>query len=185
MDDFDITASIVGSGLGTNSPLYQILMAQSISPGDPVSYECAKLVYTYHPLGKAIVDSPVNKAFAKRRIISLGDDTPQKVIERYWETWDAADTNRHFKNTQRLSRIYGVSSVAINSANSRKPLSPSELHNGNVTYTEFDPLNTAGSLVGNLNPNDQNFLNFLRWLFVEFHLTSLAHSFSCLMIQYT
>ena len=59
----------MSNGIEQGSPLYDIMMAQSIAPGEQPSYMVAKEIYISHPLGKKIIDAPISRAMNKRREI--------------------------------------------------------------------------------------------------------------------
>jgi len=160
----DLSTSFISDTFGDGSPLYQILNAQQLVPGEEPSYQVCKLLYVYHPLGKKIVDAPISKAMGKRRDIIITEDISERLVKRYNEIWDSMAIDDYIANTYRLSRIYGVGSVAVipEDGNTDKPLSPDELRNSgtNLKFSVFDPLNTAGSMVGILDPNDPQFLKY-------------------------
>lgn len=137
-------------------------MTQELVPGSQPSYEVCKDLYLYHPLGKKIVDAPVSKAMNKRRDILVTDDISEQVAKRFNEVWDDMEIDTYIANCHRLSRIYGISSVAVmpQDGDVNKPLTPEELYSGNITFNVFDPLNTAGSLVGILDPNNPDYLKY-------------------------
>lgn len=156
-----IMSAIVMNGWTQDSPLYQMMLCQDIVPGQQPSYEMCKLIYTLHPLGKKIVDAPIARSMAKRREIVVLD-APECVIERFNDTWDRLDIDTHLANVVRLSRIYGIASVAVMppDGDTSKELTPEELRKGDFTFNVYDPLNTAGSLVGILDPLNPYFLKY-------------------------
>lgn len=156
--------AIISENLSESSPLYRILMAQELVPGSQPSYEICKDLYLFHPLGKKIVDAPVNKSMQKKRDILVTDDISEEVVRRFNDVWSELKIDSYIANTHRLARIYGVASVAVIPAdgNTTKPLTPDELYSTgtNIKFSVFDPLNTAGSMVGILDPNDPEFLKY-------------------------
>lgn len=154
-------SSITIGGIQENSQLYNLMMASDIVPGQQPSYELCKLIYTLHPLGKKIVDAPIARSMARRREIVVLD-APECVIEKFNDVWDQLDIDVYIANVMRLARIYGISSIAVMPPDGdiTKPLSPEELRNGEITFNVYDPLNTAGSLVGILDPLNPMFLKY-------------------------
>jgi len=154
----------VAGALNEGSPLYNIMMAQDIVPGEQPSYMVCKEIYTSHPLGKKIIDSPISRAMNKRReIIVL--EAPDAVVDAFNHAWDRMHCDFYVADCYRLSRIYGISSLAVMPADgigTNEPLSPQELWKGDVKFNSLDPLNTAGSLVGILDPNRPDFLKYSR-----------------------
>lgn len=161
MSDQFSTAYIAES-FGQGSPLYQILMAQNLVPGESPSYEVCKLLYVAHPLGKKIVDAPISRAMVKRREIVVTEQLNEKVVKQFNDVWSTMLIDDVIANCARLSRIYGISSVVIvpEDGDYTQPLTPKELRAGNIKFNTLDPLNTAGSMVGILDPNDPNFLKY-------------------------
>ena len=158
----ELTTAYVAETFGSGSPLYQILMTQNLVPGEQPSYEVCKLLYIAHPLGKKIVDSPIAKAMSKRREIVVTDQLTEKVVTRFNEVWSEMLIDDYIANCARLARIYGVSSLVVvpEDGNYEKPLTPKELRSGNIKINVLDPLNTAGSMVGILDPNAPDFLKY-------------------------
>ena len=76
------STAYIAETFGQGSPLYQILMTQNLVPGEQPSYEVCKLLYVAHPLGKKIVDAPINKAMTKRREIVVTEQLTEKVVKR-------------------------------------------------------------------------------------------------------
>jgi len=149
-------------GLANGSPLWNIMQAQNIEPGSTPSYELCKLIYVSHPLGKRIIDAPIARAMYKRREIIVAE-APECVIERYNDVWDRMQSDYYIADCERLARIYGIASLAIMPQDDRKTtdeITPEELWSGKIKFNSLDPLNTAGSLVGILDPNDPDFLKY-------------------------
>jgi Protein of unknown function (DUF1073) len=147
-----------GSPLGT--PLMKILMADNIELGSSASYELCKLIYSYHPYGAKLVDTPVELAQSQGRTINIPGSPEDRVRKAFTDEWQKIDADRIIANVVRLARIYGISSVAVVIPNDdpTKPLDFATLADKPLTFNVFDPLNTAGSLVLNQNPNSPTFL---------------------------
>ena len=152
------TLTVKGSPLGTQ--LQELLMADDIVPGSGPSYQTCKTIYAYHPLGAKIVEKPIQIAQSQQRDISIQKGPEDRLREQYIKTWSAYDADRQIFNSMRLARIYGVSSLAllVNGQLTSEPIKLSELWDKNITFSQFDPLNTAGSLVLNQDPNAVDFL---------------------------
>jgi hypothetical protein len=146
------------STIGT--PLSKILMADNIELGSKASYELCKLIYSYHPLGAKLVDVPVQLAQSQGRVINIPGSPEDRVRKAFTDEWERLDCDKIIANVVRLARIYGISSVAlmIPGEDPSKPLDFATLAHKKMTFNVFDPLNTAGSLVLNQNPNDPAFL---------------------------
>jgi hypothetical protein len=154
-------ASSVGTGWSTlGTPLTKILMSDSIELGSKASYELCKIIYSYHPLGAKLVDAPVQLAQSQGRIINIPGKSEDRVRKAFLDEWKNLKCDRVIANAVRLARIYGISSVALLSPDEdpTKPLDFATLATKKITFNVFDPLNTAGSLVMNQNPNEISFL---------------------------
>jgi len=147
-----------GSPLGT--PLMKILMADNIELGASASYELCKLIYSYHPLGAKLVDTPVQLAQSQGRNINIPGSPEDRVRKAFTDEWQRLNCDNIIANVVRLARIYGIASVAamIPGEDPTKPLDFATLSSKPMTFNVFDPLNTAGSLVLNQNPNSAAFL---------------------------
>jgi len=145
--------------------LMQLLMADDILPGDDLSYQLCKIIYEYHPLGKKLCDTPITLAQSQPREISVPSG-PEIVQKRFDEQWENDGCDGHIFNLGSTSRRYGVASAAIllkkkgseELIPSSEPIPFDDLANLEISYSIFDPLNTAGSLTGDLNPNSMGFL---------------------------
>jgi hypothetical protein len=147
-----------GSPLGT--PLADILLSDNIGLGSSASYELCKLIYSYHPLGAKLVDTPVELAQSQGRVINVPGPAEERVRKAFRDEWKKIDADRLIANTVRLGRIYGIASIAvmIKDDDPSKPLDYATLAEKKLTFNVFDPLNTAGSLVLNQMPNEAGFL---------------------------
>jgi hypothetical protein len=160
----DLTVENSGGGLFSGSPLgsplMKILMADQIELGSSASYEMCKLIYSYHPLGAKLVDVPVELAQSQGRTINIPGSPEDRVRKAFTDEWQKLDADRIIANVVRLARIYGISSVAamVPDDDPSKPLDFATLARKGITFNVFDPLNTAGSLVLNQNPNSMAFL---------------------------
>lgn len=151
------TINIVGAGVGT--ALSQVLLCDDIEPGSEPSYQLSKLIYTYHPLGKRLADTPVSLAQSQPREISI-PTAPDRAREAFEDEWERLRIDSHILNVGGLSRVYGIAAIAILVKGLRpdEPLDFTKLAEAEITFNVFDPLNMAGSLVLDLNPNSFDFL---------------------------
>ena len=154
-------AQITEQGIALGNAFQTLLIAQDILPGDTASYELCKLIYLYHPHGSKIVDRPLTLATSKPRTLTVpgaaGDGTD--LIEAFEKQWKLDGCNEHLINVGRLARIYGPASIGIivEGDDPNTPLDFKKLANATMSYSEWDPLNTAGSLVFNQDPNAIDF----------------------------
>ncbi len=146
-------------GASVPSALLELLMAEEITPGQSASYQLCKVIYSYHPLGAKMAEEPINIAQSQERIITI-DDAPQSIlIDAFKKEWEKLGCDGIIKNVMRQSRIYGVSSVAmgIKGIDTDKPLDLNEIQGKDLYFNVLDPLNTAGSLTLNQDPNAPDF----------------------------
>jgi hypothetical protein len=156
--------SFTNLGIGAlGSELTNLLMAEPIVPGYPPSYQVCKTIYSYHPLGSILADASIKRAQAQNRIISvakLGEERIVKQFEECWKRFAKVGATRLIRNLMNISRIYGVGSIGIGERgkDSMTPLELDGIDERKVFFNLLDPLNTAGSLVLNQDPNDPEFL---------------------------
>ena len=146
----------VGNGLTTS--LMQLLQAEDIQPGSSPSYETCKAIYNYHPLGSKMADAPLNMAQSQKRELSIPDAPEEELIQAFEAEWArtgkvGCDVLIH--NTMKTARIYGIASVIVGArdVDPSDPLDVWKLHEQELYFNVLDPLNTAGSLVLNQDPN--------------------------------
>jgi Protein of unknown function (DUF1073) len=146
------------TSLGT--PLVKILMSDNIELGASASYELCKLIYSYHPLGAKLVDVPVELSQSQGRQINVPGIAEDRVRKAFIDEWRKIDADRVIANCVRLARIYGVGSIAcvVKDEDPTKPLDFATLGEKKLAFNVFDPLNTAGSLIMNQDPNSISFL---------------------------
>ncbi len=157
------TLGILATSVGT--ALSELLLADDIEPGSDPSYGLCKTIYNYHPLGKKLADSPVTMAQSQPREISVAAG-PERVRQAFVDQWTADGCDGHIFNVGSLSRQYGIASIAMlakrRADGQQIPASEAidyeELADLEIAFNVLDPLNTAGSLVGDLNPNSMGFL---------------------------
>lgn len=155
-----MTSSIDTNGSVIGSKLKDILLCDDIEPGSEPSYETAKLIYEYHPIGKKMVDKPIEIAQSQNRTINVQKGPEDVIKQKFEEEWKNIGADRYIAMTARLCRIYGIASIAIKVKGQKDdtPLDFTKLHDADISFSVFDPLNTAGSLVLNLDPNAFDFL---------------------------
>ncbi len=150
----DINASTLGEGLSG------LLLADDIVPGNGPSYEICKAIYAFHPLGEKLASVPIKLAQSKPREISIPNAPEERVRRQFLDQWRTDNCDKHLLNLHRLKRIYGIASLAL-LTKGKKPSDPIDydtLWKDTISFNVLDPLNTAGSLVGDLDPNSMSFL---------------------------
>jgi hypothetical protein len=151
--------SFDGSPLG--GPLSTFLTCAEIAPGDEPSYQACKAILQYHPLGAKMARSPVKLAQSQLREVSVqAGPASDMVREAFEDEWKALNVDAAILNVKAQSRAYGVASVAVvteDSTPTDRPIRPESWPDLKIAFNVFDPLNTAGSLVLNQNPNAFDF----------------------------
>lgn len=152
-------ANVWLNGSNVNGSLYNLLMADDLIPGDEPSYQLCKLLYSNHPLGGKIVDGPIKIALSQRRTISVQGGPEDRIVEAFNATWDKIGADGYIANTKRLSMIYGASAIVygLPDFDTSLPIPPDRLSDADLYFNCLDPLNTAGSLVLNQDPNSVDF----------------------------
>ncbi|MHB1310536.1 MAG: anti-CBASS protein Acb1 family protein [Gemmatimonadaceae bacterium] len=150
--------AMLGVGSALSSDLMQLLNATDIQPGADPSYQLCKTIYTSHPLGSKMADAPINMAQSQDREISIPDGPEERLKEAFLRAWKGvgvigADAIIH--NAMKTARIYGIASLAMGARGkpTDKELPRDKLHELDLYFNILDPLNTAGSLVMNQDPN--------------------------------
>lgn len=161
--------SNLGLNGGLSSPLVQMLMAPEIVPGEPPSYQLCKTIFAYHPLGATLAAAPVTQAQSQARQISVPDLGEARIVKQFTDTWDSLGGRNSLgrvsatdliHNVMTQSRIYGIASLVIGERDGdpMNPLDINKVGEADLFFNVLDPLNTAGSLVLNQDPNSPDFL---------------------------
>jgi Protein of unknown function (DUF1073) len=154
----DIQGQQLTSYLGNS--LSSLLMVDDLEPGDQPGYQVCKVIYSYHPLGAKMVDGPLVLAQSQARKLTCPKGPEQRLIEAFVAEWEAMGADKHILNTARLARMYGIASLAIMSEGTppSRPIELKSLYKSDISFSSFDPLNTAGSMVLNQDPLSIDFL---------------------------
>jgi hypothetical protein len=149
------------TGSGITSELMAILGAESLQPGDAPSYEICKLLWTQHVLGGKLVEKPVALALGERRKINVPCALEERLVEAFNKEWDEIEATRHITDLAHVSRAYGIGALIYgfpDQATSAPLSDPFEVATRPGLYFNLlDPLNTAGSMVTNQDPNAPDF----------------------------
>lgn len=152
-DDFEI---------GSCSPeLMALLDSDDIQPGSSAGYQACKTIYLFHPLGGKMVDRPIKMAMNEPRTVHVAQSygLEQRLRDAFEREWKEMGANQHIANAARIARIYGVSAIAmlVDNQEPNESLDYRTLYKHNVSFNILDPLNTAGSIVLNQDPNAHDF----------------------------
>ena len=110
-------------------------------------------------MGAKIVERPIKMAQSQRREITIDKVPLDRVREAFEKEWRALKVDNAIFNVASQSRIYGIASVATVNKDipPERPLPFKDIPKLDLSFNVFDPLNTAGSLVLNQNPNDADY----------------------------
>jgi len=149
--------TVQGSELG--NALTEMLMAPEIIPGDQPSYEICKTLWIYHPLGKKMVESPIEMAQCQEREISVPASPESRCVAAFRKEWETIGADDKILNVMSTSRAYGIASIALMAQDvpANQPVDPKAYWKLQLSFNILDPLNTAGSLVLNQDPNSIDF----------------------------
>lgn len=165
MSDNDINAGQAWLSVQGNvsTALMRMLEADDLVPGSAPSYELCKTIFTYHPLGAKMAESPIKRAQSQQRVIKITGAPEEDLIEafqREWEKLGEVGADMLIRNVHSLSRVYGIAAVAVlcDEVSPDEPIDPAHYYKLDLSFNILDPLNTAGSLVMNQDPNSKKFL---------------------------
>jgi hypothetical protein len=165
MSDFDDNAgqALLGVQGSVSSSLMRMLASDDIVPGSSPSYEICKTIYTYHPFGAKMAESPIKRAQSQPRELKVAGAPEEELIAAFHKTWDElgqCGADQLILNTHALSRVYGIAAVAVLAKDipTTEPLPMDRLHELELSFNVLDPLNTAGSLVLDQDPNSPTFM---------------------------
>ena len=155
MAEFTINSSAVGNELS------QLLMVDDLTPGDEPSYQVCRSLYLFHPVGGRMVDSPIKLAQSQPRVVTV-NEAPEEVADAFIEEWKKMKADEIAANVAGVARIYGVGSLVLGAVDvpTNVPLDPKKFADYELYFNVVDPLNTAGSLVLNQNPNAPDFQKY-------------------------
>ncbi|WP_145525274.1 anti-CBASS protein Acb1 family protein [Yersinia rohdei] len=148
--------------IGSSSPELSLLLdGDDIQPGSSVGYQICKTIYLYHPLGGKMVDRPIKMAMNEPRTVHVSQTfaLEQRLRDAFEREWRSLGADRQISNAARIAKIYGTSAIAM-LVDNQEPASALDfrtLYKRNVSFNILDPLNTAGSIVLNQDPNAQDF----------------------------
>jgi hypothetical protein len=144
---------------GVTNALQNLLMCDDLNAGTEASYQMCKTIYEWHPYGLKMAQKPLRIAMSQARDISIQASPGELVKEAFIREWNAMDVDGHILNVATLARIYGIASCAYGAPNVAvdKDIDPKDLSKLKIYFNDLDPLNTAGSLVLNQDPNSPDF----------------------------
>ena len=153
MEAAEVTLTPLGSSLTS------LLTAEDIVPGSAASYQLCKTLYVAHPLGAKMAEKPVMLAQSQPRDIIVPSGCETRLIQAFRREWNAIDADKIIGNAMRIARIYGISSLVCGTRDGDQgaPLDLTGIADADIFFNVLDPLNTAGSLVLDQDPNAADF----------------------------
>jgi len=152
-------AEITIEGSKLSSSLVDLLMADDLVPGAEPGYQLCKQIYSFHPLGGKIVDQPIQLAMSQPRKISIPNSPEEPVRDAFERKWREINADSYIANTARLGKIYGAAAIVCGAkgVDTKTPIDLNKIAAQQFYFNALDPLNTAGSLVLNQDPNAPDF----------------------------
>ena len=152
-------SDITINGTSLPSQLMQLLDTDSIEPGTPAGYELCKIIFEYHPLASKIIEKPIVLALSKPRIINVDMQPKDMLVKAFMDEWHNLDVTNIIRDVTYLKRVYGVSAVVFGAEGipTNQYIDPWKLPELDIYFNKLDPLNLAGSVVTNQNPNAPDF----------------------------
>lgn len=153
--------AFIAPGMPASSPLVRILLGEA-GPGHQPSYQTCKDIFALHPLGHKMAQKPVDMALARPRTIGVGGvEGEEKLITEFQRVWTKIQADFYLKSLKTQARVYGIAALAMGDRNHPESVSNEldweRLHETQPYFSVFDPLNTAGSLILDQNPNSPDF----------------------------
>lgn len=165
MSQYDDNSGQASLGVGTVVPsaLMRLLVCDEIVPGASPSYEICKTIYAYHPLGAKMAEAPIKRAQSQRRELKIPNGPEAELVEAFEKEWGrigGVGADQLIRNVHSLSRVYGIAALAMmcDEVPAEEPLPWERIHELELSFNILDPLNTAGSLVLEQDPNKPGFL---------------------------
>lgn len=153
-------STIEVSGSSLPSGLNDILQADQIVPGSAPSYQLCKQLWALHPLAGKIVEKPISLALGQKRKINVPCAIEDRLVKAFEKEWKKIRATRYIRDLAHVSRVYGVGALVYGAENvpTDKAIPGADLFKLPDLYVNIlDPLNTAGSMVTNQNPNSPDF----------------------------
>ena len=150
MSTIEVSGSSLPTGLG------EILGADQIVPGSPASYQLCKQLWALHPLAGKIVEKPISLALGQKRKINVPCAIEDRLVKAFEREWKKVRATRYIRDLAHVSRVYGVGALVYGAPGvaTDAPMDGKTLYKIPDLYVNIlDPLNTAGSMVTNQNPN--------------------------------
>lgn len=139
--------------------LQQLLMCEELQPGDDASYQLAKIIWLYHPLGAKMTETPVKMAMSQPRKVTVSKSPGDHVAKKFNDTWEKLKANDYILSTATQARVYGITAIVYGAKGvpANEPIDPWKLSKLPLFFNVVDPLITSGSLTLSQDPSSPNF----------------------------
>ena len=161
-----MSSEITINQTGIGSQLMTLLEAENIEPGSDAGYNLCKQIWIYHPLAGKIIEKPVRMALSKPRNINMDCHPKEILVDAFQREWERLGATGHIRDVMFLKRVYGAAAIVYGAQGvpTTDPIDPWKLADLNLYFNQFDPLNLAGSIVTNQNPNAPDFQKPLTYI---------------------
>jgi len=152
-------ASVTIQGSSVGSSLSALLMSDDIEPGSEPGYSICRALYLYHPVGAKLAESPIKMAQFLPRDITVKTGPEETLRKAFLDQWAEDECTKRIRSVATQARVYGIASIALLTEHGKpsEPLDAKALADESIAFNVLDPLNTAGSLVLNQDPNSPDF----------------------------
>jgi len=139
--------------------LMGLLRSENIRPGSQAGYDLCKTIWEYHPLGGKLVEKPIRLALSKPRIITVDVQPKEMLVDAFNKEWEKLGATNHIRDVMFINRAYGAAGIVFGADKipTKDPIDPWMLPDLELYFNQLDPLNMAGSIVTNQNPNAPDF----------------------------
>ena len=106
-----------------------------------------------------MVEQPIEMAQSQEREIAVPGPGEERISEAFRDEWERICADGIILNAMATARAYGVSTLAlmIEGTEPSTPVDWKKLADLTISFSVFDPLNTAGSIVLNQDPLAMDF----------------------------
>ncbi len=106
-----------------------------------------------------MAETPIRLAQSEDRDVAVPDSPEEEVVQAYRDEWDQLECTDQILNVMTQARVYGATTVALGERDGdvSKAVDLENFWKSEPYFNVFDPLNTAGSLVTDQNPNSPMF----------------------------
>ena len=152
-------SDVTVSGTVLTSQLMQLLAANAIEPGTQAGYQICKIIWEFHPLAGKLVEKPIVLALSKERFINVDTQPKDMLTMAFQKEWDSLEATNHIRDVTFLKRVYGAAAIVYGAEDipTDQPIDPWKLPDLRLYFNQLDPLNLAGSVITNQNPNAPDF----------------------------